>query len=195
MGRHGRTYGRALNVGSKSVRITPDCVNLDIVGGPEVDIVGDAHALGSVFEPESFDTVVLAAVLQYCERPHAVIAQAAHVLKPRGTLLIDAPFLQPYCRDRDDLWRFTVDGLRYLCRQHFDVLEATTAIPAGPALAFAAEAALRGTNPSAIGRARAAIGAWAMLPLKYMRAADTETAGAILMIASKRDVTANSAVS
>src|SRR5690348_10074588 len=61
--RHQLRGRRILNVGSKNVRLGDACVNLDIAPGPGVDVVGDAHDLGAHFAPESFDGVVLSAVL------------------------------------------------------------------------------------------------------------------------------------
>ena len=121
--RHGLEYGKVLNVGSKTIRLSDNCTNLDIAPGPKVDIVGDAHDLATLFQPATFDTVVLSAVLQYCRDPRVVVQQVAEALKPNGVIAIDAPFLKPYCPDGADLWRFTADGLRELCREHFNVVE------------------------------------------------------------------------
>jgi SAM-dependent methyltransferase len=83
-GRYDALQGRILNVGSKDVRIGANCVNFDCVAGPEVDVIGDAHRLSTHFEKESFDAVILSAVLQYCEDPRLVIEQAAQILRPEG---------------------------------------------------------------------------------------------------------------
>ncbi len=186
MKRHGLSYGRVLNVGSKAVRLTGNCVNTDIAPGPNVDVVADAHDLSECFSTASFDTVALMAMLQYCRDPRRVVAQAAAVLKPQGILLIDAPFLQPYCEDGRDLWRFTEDGLRELCHADFDVLEVSIAIGAGSALAFAIQAAAgsgRTRNLSRLARISTASTIW---PLRHALTAPRECAGAFLLIGRKR---------
>jgi SAM-dependent methyltransferase len=183
--RHRALDGRVLNIGSKNVRLGKQCTNLDCVAGPQVDVVGDAHDIARHFGPASFDTVILSAVLQYCENPRMVIDQTWEVLRPGGFMLIDAPFIQPYCPDGPDLWRFTAEGLRRLCKPQFEILEITASITAGPALAFA----FQGLASRARSRfARVALG-WGVsvfaFPLRYLRNVDLETAGAILLVARK----------
>jgi SAM-dependent methyltransferase len=177
--------GRVLNVGSKNVKLTRECINLDIAAGPGVDVVGDAHDLASHFPAESFDAVVLSAVLQYCERPHEVLQQAHQVLKPAGLLLIDAPFLQPYCPDGADLWRFTADGLRRLCKDQYEILELSPSITAGPALAFFSQA-VAGARDN---KQAAALFGWIVslivYPLRYLPNRSVRTAGAFLLVARK----------
>jgi SAM-dependent methyltransferase len=183
--RHGRLAGRILNVGSKNVRLGRESVNLDVVAGAGVDVVGDAHELERHFPENSFDTVVLSAVLQYCENPPRVIQQAHYVLKPGGMLLLDAPFLQPYCPDGLDLWRFSDDGLRRLCEKHFEIVELKPSFTMGSSVAFILQRALT-TRKS---RALAAITGWlvtlAVYPLRYVRGTDNATAGAFLLVGRK----------
>jgi SAM-dependent methyltransferase len=184
--RHNALAGRVLNIGSKNVRLGAQCTNFDIADGPEVDVVGDAHKLAEHFAPESFDTVVLSAVLQYCAEPRRVIEQAWRVLRPDGLLLIDAPFLQPYCPDRADLWRFTADGLRKLCEPHFMIIELKTSIALGPALGLICQSAAT-LRPN---RYAAATLGWlvslAVYPLKWMRPPQRHTAGAFVLVAQKK---------
>jgi SAM-dependent methyltransferase len=184
--RHNALAGQILNVGSKNSRIGAHCTNFDCVAGPQVDIVGDAHNLEAYFENESFDAVILSAVLQYCENPNIVLERAARVLRPGGLVLIDAPFLQPYCPDGVDLWRFTADGLRRLCEPHFIVLEVSPSITVGSAIAFTFQrAASRGRNRS-IAVAAAWLVTLLVYPLRFLPWASLETAGAILLVGRKR---------
>jgi SAM-dependent methyltransferase len=184
-GRHKALAGRVLNIGSKNVRLGKQCTNFDIVDGPEVDVVGDAHKLTEYFAPDSFDTVVLSAVLQYCAEPRRVIEQAWRVLRPNGLLLIDAPFLQPYCPDGADLWRFTADGLRKLCEPHFTIVELKTSIALGPALGLICQSAAT-LRPN---RYTAAMLGWlvslVIYPVKWMRPPQLHTAGAFVLVARK----------
>jgi SAM-dependent methyltransferase len=184
--RYGALDGHVLNVGSKDVRLGRDCVNLDIAPGPEVDVVGDAHDLLGHFQRETFDTVILSAVLQYCARPQVVIEQAARVLRPKGLIFVDAPFLQPYCPDGKDLWRFTADGLRHLCEPDFDVVEVGPSIMVGPATAFIVQGAMSRLHNRVLARAMMWFSTLLFYPLKYLTAGSLETAGAILLVARKR---------
>ena len=183
--RHGLLAGRILNVGSKNVRLGADSVNLDVVPGAGVDVVGDAHELERHFPEKSFDTVVLSAVLQYCENPQRVIQQAHYVLKPGGMLLLDAPFLQPYCPDGSDLWRFSDDGLRRLCEKHFEIVELSPTFTMGSSVAFIIQRALTTRK----NRFLAAVSGWlvtlAVYPMRYFRSTDAATAGAFLLVGRK----------
>jgi SAM-dependent methyltransferase len=184
--RHGVRIENVVNVGSKNVRVCDSCLNVDIVPGREVDVVGDAHHLSDLVGEEMCDVVVLSAVLQYCANPGQVIAEASRVLRPGGWMFIDAPFLQPYCVDGADLWRFTADGLRLLCEPHVEVVEIETSIATGPALAFAAQA-----TATTGGRNRYLTALWVwvvsivVLPLRFAPHANHRTAGAFLLAARK----------
>ncbi len=184
--RHHALQGRILNVGSKDVRIGEHCVNFDCVAGPQVDVVGDAHHLGRHFEKESFDAVILSAVLQYCEDPRRVLEQAAHILRPGGLVLIDAPFLQPYCPDGSDLWRFTADGLRRLCEPYFEVLEVSPSITTGPAIAFTFQGAASRAGNRSVAVALTWLVTLLVYPLRFLPGTSLEAAGAILLVGRKR---------
>ncbi len=84
-----------------------DYVVLDILSGENVDVVGDAHALGSLFPPERFDAFYSVSVFEHLLMPWAVVPQINKVLKLGGIGLIhthqtlgmhDLPW---------DFWRFS----------------------------------------------------------------------------------------
>lgn len=131
-----RPDDRILNIGSGDARISANAVNLDVVPGLDVDVVGDAHDLP--FDDASFDVCILSAVLQYCANPFRVVAEARRVLVPAGTVLVDVPFVQPYCPERVavDRFRFTRPGLMGMFEDGFEVLECGVAMAGGSALAF-----------------------------------------------------------
>lgn len=124
---------KILNIGSSITRYGNDCVNIDIQKKINVDIISDAHELP--FQDNSFDIVILTAVLQLCENPYRVADEIRRVLKCNGHIYIDAPFVQPYCRDMPDLFRFTRDGLMLVFKK-FSVIECNVSIPGGSSLAF-----------------------------------------------------------
>jgi SAM-dependent methyltransferase len=183
--RNGVVLWHVLNIGSKDVRVGDDCVNFDIVSGPCVDIVGDAHDLTAHFARESFDTVVLSAVLQYCEDPRRVLEQARDVLRPGGWLFLDAPFLQPYYYDGPDLWRFTGDGLRRLCAHYLTIVEISVSIATIPALADAAQTAARRVGNRYAATALAWTISGLLWPLRRLPMSDPGTAGAFLLVARR----------
>ncbi len=83
---------------------------LDIVPGPEVDVVGNAWDLP--FADHSVDVVISTQVLEHTEKLEATVKEIQRVLKPGGHVFISAPFTfqehgMPY-----DYWRFTQSGLR-----------------------------------------------------------------------------------
>lgn len=109
-----------LDVGAGGRRIRTDVVTFDAVKMPEVDIVGDIHHLP--FEDASFDCIFCTGTLEHVSDPWQAVNELHRVLKPGGIVHIDVPFIQGYHADPSDYWRFTVDGLRMLCRS-FEELE------------------------------------------------------------------------
>jgi hypothetical protein len=107
------------------------------------------------------------------------------VLKPTGLLLIDAPFLQPYCPDGTDLWRFTAEGLRRLCENRYEILELNPSITAGPALAFFGQAVAGARDNKHTAMLFAWITSLIVYPLRYLPNRNVRTAGAFLLVAKK----------
>lgn len=131
---------RVLNLGSGEVRLWHHAVNVDIQPEKEVDVVADAHRLP--FIDGAFDLVVMIAVLQYCKNPTAVVHELSRVLAPGGRVYVDAPFMQPYCRDTKDRFRFSHDGLLGLFEDAFVVESCRISISGPSALAYALQSAV-----------------------------------------------------
>src|SRR5205807_5400648 len=75
-------------------------VNLERAGLENGSVrLGDMYRLA--LPDASFDTVVIHQVLHYADRPAAVIAEAARVLRPRGLLVVVdfAPHALEFLRD------------------------------------------------------------------------------------------------
>ena len=116
---------RILNAGSSSTRFGNNCVNVDIQDKPNVDLVADLHDLPEDIGP--FDAIICNAVLQYCTQPKVVIEQFQRALVPDGLLFLEAPWVQPYCHDTDDLYRFSELVLNQLL-EDFDVVQSLSLI-------------------------------------------------------------------
>ncbi len=130
---HWNQSPRILNAGSSSTRYGPNCVNVDIQDKANVDIVADIGNL-----PESigqFDIIICNAVLQYCDNPFEVAKQFMKVLKPNGMLFVEAPFVQGYCPDTPDKFRFSEDGLRTVFKD-FNIVKSGYSLRPGSAFAY-----------------------------------------------------------
>ena len=121
---------KVLNVGSGSATgcgrklwknvLTTNVTNVDIAGGDDIDLIADAHNLP--FENESFDTVIMQAVIEHLHSPNKAVDEAFRVLKKGGILYLEVPFLQGFHADPHDYQRFTEVGLKKLVEKFDKVL-------------------------------------------------------------------------
>ena len=93
---------------------------IDIYASPSVDAVADAHYLP--LPDEAYDGVWIQAVLEHVVEPARVVAEIHRVLRPRGVVYAETPFMQQVHSGAYDFTRFTVLGHRYLFR-HFALLD------------------------------------------------------------------------
>lgn len=175
---------RVLNAGSSSVRYGANCVNVDIQAKPHVDVVCDIHDL-----PDSlgiFDVIVCNAVLQYCLSPQRVAGEFFRVLKPGGYLFVDAPWIQPFCPDTPDRWRFSQDALRSVFAA-FEIVEAGPSVRPGSAFAMlGVDIARTLTTSRYVNYVLGKAAAFVLLPCCWIRTADeSRTAGAFYMVCRK----------
>lgn len=106
----------------------------DVFIGPQVDLVCDAHALP--LEDGSFDAVVVQAVLEHLVDPAISVAEIHRVLKPRGLVFAETPFMQQVHMGAYDFTRYTLAGHRRLFRD-FERLDDGACCGPGMALAWA----------------------------------------------------------
>jgi SAM-dependent methyltransferase len=118
---------KILDVGAGGRRIVPQITTCDMFHGSDTDIVGDIHALP--IADNSYDCVFCTGTLEHVERPWDAVEELLRVLKPGGVVHIDVPFMQGYHADPTDYWRFTLDGLRLLCK---DFTELESGVQIGP---------------------------------------------------------------
>lgn len=146
----GRKSPRVLVVGGgerwdgldRFLAIVPDVeiVNSDVYPGEFVHVITDAHQLS--FADESFDLVILQAVIEHLIEPVVAAEETWRVLKADGLVLADTPFLQAVHMGAYDFTRFTPLGQRALFKR-FEQLD--VGISAGPmsVLRWSIEHALR----------------------------------------------------
>jgi SAM-dependent methyltransferase len=120
-----RPDAKICDIGAGGRRIVPDVVTVDAVAGPGVDLTGDIHDLP--IPNGSFDCVFCTGTLEHVRDPAKAVEELRRILKPGGIVHIDVPFIQGYHPDPTDYWRFTIDGLRLLCKS-FEELESGTYI-------------------------------------------------------------------
>jgi SAM-dependent methyltransferase len=116
-----RPGARILDVGAGGRRIREDVQTFDLFPGEGVDITGDIHHMP--IDDASYDCVFCTGTLEHVADPWLAVREIHRVLAPGGLVHIDVPFIQGYHADPTDFWRFTLDGLRLLCRD-FDELAA-----------------------------------------------------------------------
>ncbi len=106
-------------------------LELDRFGGPQVDVIADAHQMP--IRNRVAGIVVLAEVLEHLADPAVAIRECFRVLRPGGLLAITTPQYWHVHGHPADYYRFTDLGLRYLCeRAGFTIVDRWSR--GGPAL-------------------------------------------------------------
>ena len=108
-----------------------EVVESDVELGPRPLVLFDAHDIP--FEDGAFDGVIAQAVLEHVADPSRVAAEIARVLKPRGFVYAETPFMQQVHEGAYDFTRFTHLGHRRLFRD-FD--EVASGVACGPGMAW-----------------------------------------------------------
>jgi SAM-dependent methyltransferase len=135
-----------------------DLIGTDIYASPHTHLLADGHSLP--FADQSLDAVWIQAVLEHVLGPDDVVAEIHRVLKPRGFVFADTPFLWPVHEGAFDFTRYTLSGHRWLFRR-FELLSAGYSSGVGQTLALAVRAALGGVFRSRkVGSAAAMLFFW-----------------------------------
>lgn len=114
---HGKPY-RILDIGGRSrskIDRSKDFPGsqvtvLDIVKGDNVDVVGDAHCLSDIFEPDSFDAVFSCSVFEHLAMPWKVSLEINRILRLGGLLFIHTHQTIGIHDKPWDFWRFSDDS-------------------------------------------------------------------------------------
>jgi SAM-dependent methyltransferase/uncharacterized protein YbaR (Trm112 family) len=130
--------GGTLGAGMNSLLSSPSIqlVETDVTLGGRAMLVVDGHDIP--FADESFDGVIIQAVLEYLVEPGRCVDEIHRVLKPQGLVYAETPFMQQVHGGRLDFNRFTHLGHRRLFRKFTEIASGAVCGP-GMALAWAWE--------------------------------------------------------
>jgi SAM-dependent methyltransferase len=107
-------------------------IETDVSFGPRTNLICDAHDIP--FKDESFDGVIIQAVLEHVVDPQRCVEEIHRVLKPGGLVYAETPFMQQVHAGRYDFMRFTHLGHRRLFRQFEEI---NSGAVCGPGMALA----------------------------------------------------------
>jgi SAM-dependent methyltransferase len=109
-------------------------VDSDVSFGERTALIADAHDIP--FMDDTFDGVIIQAVLEHVLDPYRCVHEAHRVLKPGGLVYAETPFMQQVHGGKYDFTRFTHLGHRRLFRS-FDEVGSGAVCGPGMALAWA----------------------------------------------------------
>jgi SAM-dependent methyltransferase len=136
------TRPRVLVIGGGVIGSGMDClvedprielIESDAAMTPRTSLICDGHDLP--FADQSFDAVIVQAVLEHVVDPHRCVEEIHRVLKPDGMVYADTPFMQQVHGRQFDFTRFTRLGHRRLFRM-FEEIESGISCGPGAALAW-----------------------------------------------------------
>jgi SAM-dependent methyltransferase len=169
-----------------------DWVESDVRLGERTNLLCDAHRVP--FAENTFDGVVIQAVLEHVADPERCVSEIHRVLKPGGLVYAETAFMQQVHAGRHDFCRFTLVGHRRLFRA-FEQITAGSAGGPAVALAWAWQHFLLSFTGSRRGRAAAtAIACWTAFWLKYLdpflsaRPAALDAASAYFFLGTRREI-------
>jgi SAM-dependent methyltransferase len=113
----------------------------DIYASPLTQFIADAHQIP--LADGSVDAVVVQAVLEHVLDPAGVVREIHRVLRDRGLVYAETPFLQQVHAGAYDFTRFTNSGHRYLFRAFEEIDDGPVAGP-GTQLLWTVDHVVRG---------------------------------------------------
>lgn len=127
----GAITGKGLSFENLSKEFT--IIESDVAFGERTNLICDAHDLP--FLDETFDGVIIQAVLEHILDPVQSVAEIHRILKKDGLVFAETPFMQQVHAGRYDFMRFTQLGHRRLFR-HFSEIKSGPVCAAGTVLAW-----------------------------------------------------------
>ncbi len=161
-------YGSIVGEGMEALIGHPniELVESDVSFGPRTTVIGDAHSIP--FDDNSFDGVIVQAVLEHVVDPWRCVEEIHRVLKEDGLVYAETPFMQQVHGGCYDFTRFTYLGHRRLFRRFEEIDSGATCGP-GMALAWSYRYFLLSFTTSKLWRTMIAV--WVRLTsffLKYI---------------------------
>lgn len=89
-------------------------IGFDLLPGPNVDVVGDAHELSKYFPQDSFDLIISKSVFEHIAMPWKVVLEMNKVIKIGGIVFINTLFMFPMHELPWDFWRYTTESWKIL---------------------------------------------------------------------------------
>jgi SAM-dependent methyltransferase len=113
--------GGAIGSGADQLYDDPtiELIGTDVYASQYTVLVADGHKLP--FEDGMFDGVWVQAVLEHVLEPATVVAEIHRVLRPKGLVYAETPFMQQVHERAYDFSRFTQSGHRWLFRQFAEI--------------------------------------------------------------------------
>lgn len=107
-------------------------VGFDVLAGPNVDVVGDAHELSRHFPPGRFAAVMSLAVFEHLAMPWKAVIEINRVLRTGGLVFVNTPQTWPVHEVPWDFWRFTAYAWSSLfnAATGFEIIETAHGEPA-----------------------------------------------------------------
>jgi len=126
--------GSILGEGMEAILSFPsmEIVESDVSFGPRTTLILDAHDIP--FKDESFDGVIVQAVLEHVVDPNRCVEEVFRVLKKEGLVYAETPFIQQVHGRQYDFTRFTHLGHRRLFRKFKEIESGAVG---GPGMALA----------------------------------------------------------
>jgi SAM-dependent methyltransferase len=135
----GGTVGQSMDALYANPRIS--IVAFDIYSSPQVQFVADGHQIPLL--DQSFDAVIIQAVLEHVLEPVVVVAEIHRVLKDQGIVYAETPFMQHVHEGAYDFTRYTESGHRYLFKD-FELIKSGVSAGAGTQLLWSIDNFFRG---------------------------------------------------
>ncbi len=127
----GRILGKGMEPLAQNANV--HLVETDVCFGPRTQLICDAHDVP--FADQSFDGIIIQAVLEHVCDPYRVVEEIHRVLRPGGLIYAETPFMQQVHARAWDFTRFTELGHRRLFRR-FDQIDRGACGGTGMALAW-----------------------------------------------------------
>jgi SAM-dependent methyltransferase len=125
----GGTIGSGMNNFYKAFK--KNILSFDIYNNNNIHFIADAHDIP--IKNNTFDFIIIQAVLEHVLNPYNVIDECRRLLKVDGLIYAETPFMQQVHEGAYDFIRFTDSGHRYLFK-NFSILKSGPVAGVGTAL-------------------------------------------------------------